>query len=115
MRLSTKDLKSWAKPWPIILPKNRLWKARFSTVAKEKQKIKCFWDKDRRVSLTTAYNRIMRDDWLGKRHQIWSISKHWRPETPMFIVTKGVMIDGNHRFLALIETKYRRKILIIYC
>jgi hypothetical protein len=76
-------------------------------------KYKCFWDK--KIGMVAAYWRVMDGKLVPGRDQyIWSLSDSaCALKRPTIMVHKGVIVDGNHRMLALIHNNYDGPILVI--
>lgn len=110
MNITTKQLVSFWNPWPIIVPKGRY------KVSLEEFKIACkyksFWCQD--LSISKVSSKIIKYNFLGKRHQIHSLSKYSKIEQPTIIVSKnGVILDGNHRMCSLWDRKYKGYVMVI--
>lgn len=104
------DLLNWSGCWPMGFRGRRKWKLRFVTMTEVKS-LRCCWNGHH--TLKTVHCRIMKDNWLNKRHCILSRARNSSIETrPFVIVVKRIVMDGTHLLLALIERKYRGKVLI---
>lgn len=100
-----KEVRALLDPWPIAMSKGR-YRWTVSTVAKCK-KLKSFWDPDYKMS---AVARQLRERWPSRHHHVSAIEMSG-PGLPFIIVERGMVVDGNHRLLAMIRMKYKGPII----
>ena len=110
--ISHKTVEEFWKPWPIVLKKGSRFRLRFVRLSRAR-KYMAYWCGGI-YTIEDCYYRIKKRDWMGKRHQIESAARHYSFDQPTVIVNKyGIVIDGNHRLLALIQKKYKGLIMIL--
>lgn len=108
------DLLNWSGCWPMGFQGRRYWRLRFLTMTEIKALRSCWKDENgRRFTLKTVHRRVMKSNWNGARHGLRSRARAASIELrPFALVVRGIVMDGNHTLLALIERGYRGKVLI---
>lgn len=106
------DLLNWLQPWPIAFRGRRKWKLYFLSMSQAKRLKSCWKEDGKRYSMATVHKRIHKG-WLRKHHHICSLARSSSVENkPVIVVVKGVVWDGNHTLLALIERGYNGPVLV---
>lgn len=110
MITNLKQTRQLVDPFPITMSKGR-YRWTVSTVAKL-AKTKCFWHtgKGKRVSIRTAA-KIVRKEWGGRHHHISALMQSGPGKLPIIMVEGGVIIDGNHRLIAMVLMKYKGPVI----
>ncbi len=107
------DLLNWSGCWPMGFRGRRKWNLRFITMTEVKSLRSIWRHKGKRKTMRTTHRLVMKEDLLGRSHSVLSRARNSSIETrPFALVVRGVVIDGNHLLLALIERNYRGKVLI---
>ncbi len=106
MITNLKQTRQLVDPFPITMSKGR-YRWTVSSVAKL-AKLKCFWrtSKGNRVSMRTAA-KILRKEWGGHHHHVSGIMQSGPGKLPIIMVEQGIIIDGNHRLIAMVLMKYK--------
>lgn len=100
---------NFVQPWPVAWRRNdrrRPWRVALLSMAEAAQ-LRVYWLD--RPTAREAWRRIRTTDWLGKRHQVLSHSRHI--VRPVVCVDGGRVVDGNHTLIACLAAKYRGPVL----
>ncbi len=109
MITTTRELRELLDPWPIAMTKGR-YRWTVSTAAKC-SKLKCFWNTPagKKISVAAAAKKV-RKYWPDHHHHVSALIRSG-PGLTFVIVEDGVVVDGNHRLIAMIQMKYRTPVI----
>lgn len=101
-----KQTRQLVDPFPITMSKGR-YRWTVSTVAKL-AKLKCFWDRRARIS---SVARSIGKRWPARHHHISALIQSGPEKMPVIMVEEGVIIDGNHRLIAMVLMKFKGPVI----
>jgi hypothetical protein len=111
MIITTKQLTELFDPWPILLPRTK-WEVR-AVKPKQLRNFKCIWKLKEgfRVPIWVALNQMNAGQFHHQQHYVHAIQRSGHLPKAI-IVYNGVVVDGTHHLLALLNSNSNQTILV---